>query len=232
MKKSVVAICVISIFILCLLCACDPNPAKQTYTVTFDSQGGSAVESQTVVEGNLVKKPQSPTREGYIFNGWYTTSAATTDTQWRFDTDCVTKDLTLYAGWTDETSQEIPPEQEVTKMYITINGNKLEVTLADNSSVKELVDLLKQGNITYTANDYGEFEKVGSIGHTLGTNDSPITTEPGDVVLYLGNQICIMVGSNSWSYTRIGKISGYSVSELKNLVGVGKGSVEVTLSLE
>ena len=123
------------------------------------------------------------------------------------------------------------PEQEVTKMYITIYGNKLEVTLAQNSSVKELVELLKQGNITYTASDYGGFEKVGYIGHSLTTNNSQITTEPGDVVLYQGNQICIMVGSNSWSYTRIGKINGYSTSELKKLIGTGKGSAEVTLSL-
>ena len=116
-------------------------------------------------------------------------------------------------------------------MYITIYGNKLEVTLEDNSSVKALVELLKRGNITYTADDYGGFEKVGNIGHSLPTNNSQITTEAGDVILYQGNQICIMVGSNSWSYTRIGKINGYTVSQLKNLVGTGKGSAEVTLSL-
>ena len=124
-----------------------------------------------------------------------------------------------------------PEQNEVTKMYITIYGNKLEVTLENNSSVNALVELLKQGDITYTADDYGGFEKVGSIGHSLPTNNSQITTEAGDVILYQGNQICIMVGSNSWSYTRIGKINGYSVSELKNLVGTGEGSTEVTLSL-
>ena len=122
-------------------------------------------------------------------------------------------------------------KEEVTKMYITIYGNKLEVTLENNSSVKALVELLKQGDITYTADDYGGFEKVGNIGHSLPTNNSQITTEAGDVILYQGNQICIMVGSNSWSYTRIGKINGYTVSQLKNLVGTGKGSAEVTLSL-
>ena len=123
-------------------------------------------------------------------------------------------------------------QEEITKMYITIYGNKLEVTLENNSSVKALVELLKQGDITYTADDYGGFEKVGSIGHSLPTNNSQITTEAGDVILYQGSQICIMVGSNSWSYTRIGKINGYTVSQLKNLVGTGKGSSEVTLSLK
>lgn len=123
-------------------------------------------------------------------------------------------------------------EQGTEYMYITIYGNKLEVTLENNSSVKALVELLQQGDITYTASDYGGFEKVGNIGHSLTTNNSQITTSAGDVVLYQGNQICIMVGSNSWSYTRIGKICGYSVSELKELVGTGKGSTEITLSLQ
>ena len=116
-------------------------------------------------------------------------------------------------------------------MYITIYGNKLEVTLESNSSVKALVELLKQGSITYTANDYGGFEKVGYIGHSLPDSDTTITTSAGDVILYQGNQICLMVGSNTWSYTRIGKINGYSASELKELIGIGKGNAEVTLSL-
>lgn len=124
-------------------------------------------------------------------------------------------------------------ESEVTKMYVTIYGNKLEITLENNSSVSALVELLKQGAITYTASDYGGFEKVCNIGHSLPTNNSQITTQAGDVVLYQGNQICLMVGSNSWSYTRIGKIKGHSASELKKLLHVtGNDSAEVTLSLD
>ncbi|MBD5632341.1 MAG: hypothetical protein HDP34_03850, partial [Clostridia bacterium] len=82
-----------------------------------------------------------------------------------------------------------PPAETtgVTEMYITINGNKLEVALADNSSVAALVERLKQGDVTYTANDYGGFEKVGSLGFSLPTNNSEITTEAGDVILYSGN---------------------------------------------
>ena len=131
------------------------------------------------------------------------------------------------SGGSDDDSQG-----DVTKMYVTIYGNKLDVTLENNSSVKALVELLKQGDITYTADDYGGFEKVGNIGHSLPTNNKQITTSAGDVILYQGNQICLMVGSNSWSYTRIGKISGYSVAQLRELIGIGNGSVEVTLSLQ
>ena len=128
---------------------------------------------------------------------------------------------------------EQPPAQttDITEMYITINGNKLEVTLADNSSVAALVERLKQGDITYTANDYGGFEKVGSLGFSLPTNNSQITTEAGDVILYSGNQIVLFYGSNSWSYTRLGKINGYTASELQSLLGAGNGSTQVTISL-
>lgn len=123
-------------------------------------------------------------------------------------------------------------EEKITEMYITINGNKLLVTLADNSSVEALVERLKQEDITYTANDYGGFEKVGSLGFSLPTNNSQITTESGDVVLYSGNQIVLFYGSNSWSYTRLGKIKGYSASELKKLLGAGNGNTKVTISLK
>ena len=120
---------------------------------------------------------------------------------------------------------------EVSQIYITVNENKLEVTLAKNESVAALIELLKEGDIVYTADDYGGFEKVGNIGHSLPRKDTQIKTEAGDVILYQGNQICIFVGSNSWSYTRIGKINGYSAQELKTLLGAGEGKVQVTISL-
>lgn len=121
--------------------------------------------------------------------------------------------------------------KEITKMYLTINGNKVEVTLAVNSAVDALVGILKEGDVVYTARDYGGFEKVGSMGHTLPSEDTQMTTEAGDVVLYSGNQIVVFYGSNSWSYTRLGKINGYSADELKTLLAADKGSVEVKISL-
>ena len=120
---------------------------------------------------------------------------------------------------------------EVSQIYITVNENKLEVTLAKNETVAALIELLKEGDIVYTADDYGGFEKVGNIGYSLPRNDTQIKTEAGEVILYQGNQICIFVGSNSWSYTRIGKINGYSAQELKTLLGAGEGKVQVKISL-
>lgn len=120
----------------------------------------------------------------------------------------------------------------MTTMYITIQGNKREITLADNASVAALVERLQQGNITYTADEYGGFEKVGSLGFSLPQNDVRMQTQPGDVILYQGNQMVLFYGSNSWSYTRIGKIEGLSQAELRSFFGAGQGEMQVTLSLD
>lgn len=120
---------------------------------------------------------------------------------------------------------------KINSIFIYINNNRLEIKLEQNSSVNALLDILQNSDIVYTANDYGGFEKVGNIGHTLPTNNTQITATTGDVVLYQGNQICILVGSNTWSYTKLGKINNYSVDELRLLLSINQGSVEVTLSL-
>ena len=128
-------------------------------------------------------------------------------------------------------TENLPSEEVIEDMYITINGNKLKVTLAENTSVNALIEILKQNDIVYTANDYGDFEKVGGIGCTLPTSDTHISTTAGDVMLYCGNQIVLFYGENAWSYTRIGKIEGYSEAQLRSLLGAGEGSVQITLSL-
>ncbi len=130
-----------------------------------------------------------------------------------------------------ETQQPGQEQEEGNRMYVTINGNKLEVTLADNDAAYALVELLRQGDIVYNADDYGNFEKVGSLGHTLPSDDERIEAQPGDVILYTGSQIVLFYGNNTWSYTRLGRIEGYAVSELRTLLGAGLGSLRVTLSL-
>ena len=84
------------------------------------------------------------------------------------------------------------------------------------------MNLLAKGDVNVAMRDYGGFEKVGALGTTLPTNDEPITTEPGDVILYQGNQITIYYAANTWSFTRLGKIQGVSASELKRILGNGR----------
>ena len=114
---------------------------------------------------------------------------------------------------------------------ITISGKTLPVKIEDNEATKALVEALRTSSITYEANDYGGFEKVGSLGLALPSSDTQITTQAGDVILYSGNQIVLFYGTNSWSYTRIGKMEYGTLDELKAFLKAGQGMITVTLSL-
>ena len=117
------------------------------------------------------------------------------------------------------------------QIKITVSGKSLPVKIEDNVATKALVAALREAPITYEAHDYGGFEKVGGIGRTLPSNDSQITTSPGDVILYNSDQIVLFYGSNSWSYTRIGKIQYGTIEELKSFLQAGNGNISVSLSL-
>ncbi len=113
-------------------------------------------------------------------------------------------------------------------MIMTIGDTKVDVSWEDNDSVRELKELAAK-NLLIEMSMYGGFEQVGSIGQSLSRNDKQTTTEPGDIVLYSGNQLVVFYGSNSWSYTRLGKIN-LSDEELEKLLG--NGDVTITLSME
>ena len=114
------------------------------------------------------------------------------------------------------------------KIIIEVNNRELEVTLENNQATKELVQKLNSGNVTVKASEYGGFEKVGSLGFSLTKDDKQITTQAGDLVLYQGNQISLFYNSNSWSYTKLGKVTNLSANELKKVLGNG----DVTLTLK
>ncbi len=134
-----------------------------------------------------------------------------------------------------EASHEERNEQEDVLMpetiKITVSGKSLPVKIVDNEATKALVAALREASISYEADDYGGFEKVGPLGRSLPTGNAQITTQPGDVILYSGNQIVLFYGSNSWSYTRIGKMEYGTLDELKSFLKAGEGKIKVTLSL-
>ena len=123
--------------------------------------------------------------------------------------------------------------EQVKIMYIQVSGTKQAVwtaELADNSSAVALGELLKQGDLNLALHDYGSFEKVGAIGQALPTNDEQITTEAGDLILYQGNQFVMYYATNSWSFTRLGKIQGVTQAEMREVLGGGNVSVTLTLN--
>ncbi len=117
------------------------------------------------------------------------------------------------------------------KMYITIGGMTQKVTLVNNAATQALVTKLQQAPVTVTLNSSGGFEIWGALGFSLPSNNQQITAQPGDVILYSGSNICLFYGTNSWSYTRLGKIDGLSESELRTFLKAGENNIGVTLSL-
>ena len=126
---------------------------------------------------------------------------------------------------------EVTAQTMTQKLYITIDGKTLSVVLVDNTATQALVAALQEGDIAYEAHDYGGFEKVGALGRSLPTSDTQTTTQAGDVILYSGNQIVLFYGSNSWSYTRLGRMEYSSQAELESFLKAGQGNVTVKLSL-
>ena len=127
------------------------------------------------------------------------------------------------SGGTDTTMSET--------IKITVSGKTLPVKIEYNKAAEALVAALREASITYEADDYGGFEKVGALGLSLPASDTHITTEAGDVILYSGSQIVLFYGSNTWSYTRIGRMQYESLDELKSFLKAGEGNISVTLSL-
>lgn len=113
------------------------------------------------------------------------------------------------------------------KLHVQIGEHTFKATLEDNVAVDAFAQMMKQAPVVMQMSEYGGFEKVGSLGQSLPTSNRQTTTQSGDIVLYNGNQIVIFYGSNSWSYTRLGRID--DLSGWREVLG--SGAVTVTFSL-
>ena len=67
------------------------------FTVTFDSKGGTDVPAHNQMYGEFLEVPEPPTREGYVFTGWYKDHSCFDS--WDVEQDTIEMDMTLYAGW-------------------------------------------------------------------------------------------------------------------------------------
>ena len=145
--------------------------------------------------------------------------------------------VSIYAD-SNRAQQKVPDNQNMINMEsntirLTIKGGKtFTATLENNASAQALKDRLSKGSITVEMNDYGDMEKVGPLGFSLPRTDRQTTTRPGDIILYLGNNLVIYYDTNSWNFTRIGRVNGINTrGEMLDLLG-GVGKRTVTISSE
>ena len=166
------------------------NPEPEVYyTVTFDTQGGSAVQSVQAKEGATIAAPASPTKDRYNFTGWYKNIACTEP--WDFAVDVVNGNITLYAGWTGEDGKILAVENA------TISG--MDILLP----VRESVDSVSLANAV-TIGGKGTWRLYRDI---LGVQEIPTKIATGASGRLLdGDNVFYIVATSSdaqqiWTYT-------------------------------
>ena len=177
---------------------CGGNKPVVTYTVTFDSQGGSPVGSQTITSGGKAAEPANPEKKGFTFAGWYNGG-----TKWDFAKDTVTGDLTLTAHWTADT----PTPAEKYSVTVQTNGNgtasaspssaevgaTIILTAAPNSGYHFKEWQVVSGNVTISGNSFkmpandvtiqAIFEKNSSSGGNTGGSSGGGNSGGGSTVI-------------------------------------------------
>ncbi len=129
-------------------------------------------------------------------------------------------------GTSDDTTKEDDELMNKT-LSLKIGNTEVDVNWLDNNSVTALKKLAKDG-LSIEMHMYDSFEQVGSLGTSIKSDDTRITTSPGDIVLYSSNQIVIFYDSNTWAYTKLGHIN-LSKSELTYLLGNGDVTITITI---
>ena len=119
------------------------------------------------------------------------------------------------------TEEELQVVRMSAELVLEVNGKRFYPELAENSSAEAFFEKLKEGKLDLELHDYGSFEKVGPLPWELPRNDEQITTEPGDIILYQGDQLTIYYDENTWSFTRLGKITNVTKEELLEILGDG-----------
>lgn len=166
MKKCFSILVLAAMFFSAAFTSCNKkDEEKKEYIVTFNSNGGSAVSPQTVAEDEKVTKPTNPTREGYTFRAWYKEAAL--NTEWDFANDVVTSDITLYAGWS-ENSYEVSFESNGGSAVFT-------QTIAEGGKVVEPAPPAKDGSI------FGGWFKDDTFQNQWNFN---VNTVDRDITLY------------------------------------------------
>ena len=118
------------------------------------------------------------------------------------------------------------------KIDIEVNGQVRTATLNDNISAQALLERLQNGPLVVEMHDYGSFEKVGPIDEPLPESNEQITTTPGDVILYLGNNITIYYAVNTWNFTLLGHIDDATGENMREFLGDGNPTVTFSLHVE
>lgn len=144
--KIIFLLSIISLFLV----GCSKKKELNSYNITFDTDGGSIVETQVVKSGNLIKEPIVPIKEGYTFVGWYIDNEL-----FDFNTK-VFSNIKLIAHWESVANSELTDTEN---SNIDFSLNKTNVTLYEGESVFINVTTSSQKNVIWKSNN----EKIAIV---------------------------------------------------------------------
>ena len=139
------------------------------------------------------------------------------------------QETTVENSTVEESTVENNTVESAKGLQMKIGEEYVSVDWEDNEAVSSLRKMTENSGLEIETSNYGSFEQVGEIGTSLPGNDIQLTTSPGDIVLYSGDKIVIFYGSNSWSYTKLGKITDKSEKEIKELLDKEKTTVTLEM---
>ena len=159
--KVIAGIAILAVVLFLIVKGCGRS---KEFEVTFDTQGGSEVTSITVKKDDTIKEPEIPTKEGYIFEGWYYENQ-----KFDFDTK-IKEDITLVAKWSLADNLEL----KVKEMSLQI-GDKTNLTVTNLPSGVSSKDLVwtssDESVVTVDQNGNVKALKAGTANITLKTSD-------------------------------------------------------------
>ena len=156
--------------------------ATQSYTVAFNTMGGNACDSQSVLFNGLVVKPSDPSKDGYIFAGWY--KEADYQTKWDFTTDKITSDVTIYAKWVS--SIDFSACEILSVEGAEINGKEITMQIPNAQTVVAISNII-------TVSPYATYVVSNDIYGNDQISSGTVTPNVGENTYY------ILVTSNDGS---------------------------------
>ena len=130
----------------------------------------------------------------------------------------------------DKKTSDIETKKPDAEMKMLIGDEEVQVDWEETDAVSALKKEVQEKPLTIEMSKYDDFEQVGELGISLPPEDEKIKTEAGDIMLYSGDKMVVFYGSNTWDYTRLGKIKDKSAEELTKLLG--QDDVTITLKTD
>ena len=158
--------------------AIQSETVQKKHKITFDTMGGNSIDALKVADGETWSLPEAPTRDGYVFKGWFTNVNCTADSAYT-ETAPITQDLTLFAKW---------EKQAVTVAVTGVTLNKTEATLTAKGQTVQLTATVAPANATNKNVTYATSNAaVATVSESglvtavaKGTADITVTTADGN----------------------------------------------------